>query len=208
MDLLVLAKTPVPGRVKTRLCPPCTPAEAAELAEAALADTLAAAMATGADRVLVALSGSAGNWVPPGVTIVDQGSGPLERRLARAWSHVQGAGLQIGMDTPQVSAALLDSAMGVLCRADVDAVLGLAEDGGWWAIGLRPPDPTVFLDIPTSRSDTGPRQLRRLAAAGRRTALLPALRDIDTHADAVAVARLAPATRFARALADLSIGAA
>jgi glycosyltransferase A (GT-A) superfamily protein (DUF2064 family) len=204
MDLLVLAKTPVAGRVKTRLCPPCTPAEAAALAAAALADTLDAATAAGADRVLLALDGEPGDWVPPGVVVVDQGEGALDRRLARAWSHVRGAGLQVGMDTPQVTAALLDDAMSLLVRPHVDAVLGLADDGGWWAIGLRPPAPSVFRGVPTSRPDTGRRQHARLLALGWRTALVPRLRDVDTFADAVAVSARSPQTRFARALARTS----
>ena len=91
MDLLVLAKEPIPGRVKTRLCPPCTPAEAARLAAACLADTLEAACAAGADRVLVALDGRPGDWLPPGVRVVGQGSGgvrisALHRLPARSTS--------------------------------------------------------------------------------------------------------------------------
>lgn len=206
MDLAVLAKAPVPGRVKTRLCPPCSPAEAAALAEAALADTMAAAVASGADRVLVALDGEPGDWLPAGVTVVDQGTGPLERRLGRCWSHVRGAGLQIGMDTPQVTPSLLDAALAALLRPGVDAVIGPADDGGWWAIGLRPPDPGVFRGVATSRPDTGRRQHRRLVAGGRRTVRLPRLRDVDTYADALAVAAAAGGSRFAAALAGIRAG--
>jgi glycosyltransferase A (GT-A) superfamily protein (DUF2064 family) len=208
MDLLVVAKTPVAGRVKTRLCPPCTPAEAAALAEAALADTLAAASATGADRLIVALDGAPGAWLPPGAVVVDQGAGSFDRRLARAWSHVQLAGLQIGMDTPHVAPADLDAAMEAVLAPEADAVFGPAEDGGWWAIGMRPPDPDVFLDVPTGRGDTGQRQRHRLLERGRRVRPLPVQRDVDTFADARAVAAAAPHTRFARAVAGLSRGAA
>ena len=208
MDLVVIAKAPVPGRVKTRLCPPLSPTDAAELAEAMLVDTLIAATTSGVDRVLVALDGPPGEWLPAGVTVVDQGTGRLEERLGRAWSHVRGAGLQIGMDTPHVTASLLDAAATTLDGADIDAVLGLADDGGWWAIGQRPPDPTVFRGIPTSQPDTGERQHARLRELGRRTALLPRLRDVDTYADARAVAGLAPGTRFATVLGQIAIDAA
>ena len=88
----MIAKEPVPGRVKTRLCPPCSPVEAAALAEAALADTLSAAVAAGADRVLVALDGRPGPWRPPGVVVVDQGAGELAARLTAAWAHAAGPG--------------------------------------------------------------------------------------------------------------------
>jgi glycosyltransferase A (GT-A) superfamily protein (DUF2064 family) len=206
MDLVVLAKAPVPGRVKRRLSPPCSPEEAAAIAEAALADTLEAALGAGADRVLLALDGTPGAWLPAEVTVVDQGGGPLDRRLARAWSHVEGRGLQIAMDTPQASSILLARSMATLDVAD--AALGLAADGGWWAIGLRRATGDVFAGIPTSRPDTGRRQRARLDALGLRVAPLPVLRDVDTFADALAVAAIAPHGRFAAAVADLLLGTA
>jgi glycosyltransferase A (GT-A) superfamily protein (DUF2064 family) len=204
VDLIVVAKEPIPGRVKTRLCPPCSPAEAAALAAACLADTLAAACASGADEVIVALDGRPGDWLPPGVRVVGQGAGPLDERLARAWAHARGPALQVGMDTPQVGADDLDAALATLAAPGVDSVLGPALDGGWWAVGMRRPDPAVFLGVPTSRSDTGVRQRRRLAARGR-VAGLPARRDIDDIADARAVAAAAPGTRLARALHALGL---
>jgi hypothetical protein len=188
MDLLVLAKEPVPGRVKTRMCPPLSPTEAAALAEAALADTLDAASSCGADRVVLALDGRPGVWCPPGVVVVDQGGGPLERRLAAAWSHADrgGPALQIGMDTPQVDASALDVALAALEARGVDAVLGPAADGGWWALGMRQPDPSLLRGVPTSRSDTGRRQRARLTAAGLAVVDLWVERDLDTWADVVA----------------------
>lgn len=186
MELLVLAKEPVPRRVKTRLCPPCTPAEAAAVAEAALADTLDAAVACGADRVVLALDGRVGAWCPAGVVVVPQGDGPLDRRLASAWARVGSTpALQIGMDTPQVGATGLDAAMDALLAHGVDAVLGPAFDGGWWAVGMRRPRPGVFLGVPTSRADTGARQRHRLVAAGLRVRDLWVERDLDTWADVV-----------------------
>src|SRR3954447_17694456 len=100
--LLVMAKSPVPGRVKTRLCPPCSPGEAAAVAEAALADTLDAVAACGADRKIVALDGEPGDWLPAGFELIRQCRGSLTDRLAHAWSATGGGGVQIGMDTPQV----------------------------------------------------------------------------------------------------------
>lgn len=198
-DLIVLAKQPVPGRVKTRLCPPCTPAEAAALAAAALADTLDAALASAAGRVVLALDGRPGPWCPPGVEVVGQGSGPLDRRLTTAWAAAAtGPAVLIGMDTPQVTAADLDAALGAL--ADHDAALGPAADGGWWAVGLRRPHPRAFAGVPMSRADTGARQHVRFTALGLRTAPLPVRTDVDTWDDAVAVARAAAGGRFAAAV--------
>ncbi len=204
-DLIVLAKEPVAGRVKTRLCPPCTPAEAATLAAAALADTLDAALASGARRVVLALDGRPGAWCPPGVEVVGQGAGPLDRRLTTAWAAAtSGPAVLIGMDTPQVTAADLDAALGAL--ADHDAVLGPASDGGWWALGLRRPHPRAFAGVPMSRADTGARQHARLTALGLRTAPLPVRTDVDTWDDAVTVARAAPGGRFAAAVDALLPG--
>jgi len=208
VDLLVLAKEPVPGRVKTRLCPPCSPATAATLAAAALADTLAAACASGADRVVLALDGRPGGWCPPGVVVVDQGTGSLARRLTAAWRHATGAALLVGMDTPQVSAADLDRAMARLTAPGVDAVLGPAADGGWWTVGLRRRHLAAFLGVPTSRADTGVRQAARLVGLGLSVHLLPERADVDTWADALAVAAAAPATRFAAAVRRAAAGRA
>jgi uncharacterized protein len=204
-DLIVLAKEPVPGRVKTRLCPPCTPAAAATLAAAALADTLDAALASGAGRVVLALDGRPGGWCPPGVEVVGQGAGSLDRRLTTAWAAAtSGPAVLIGMDTPQLTAADLDAALGAL--ADHDAVLGPASDGGWWALGLRRPHPRAFAGVPMSRVDTGARQHARLTALGLRTAPLPVRTDVDTWDDAVTVARAAPGGRFAAAVDALLPG--
>lgn len=193
----MLAKEPVPGRVKTRLCPPCTPATAAALAAAALADTLAAAYASGANRVVLALDGRPGEWCPPGVVVVDQGTGSLARRLTTAWRHAAGPALLVGMDTPQLTAADLDAALAALVAPGIDAVLGPAADGGWWTVGLRRPHPAAFVGVPTSRPDTGVRQAARLAGLGLAVHLLDERIDVDTWADARVVAALAPWTRFA-----------
>lgn len=198
--VVVLAKEPVPGTVKTRLIGELTPGEAAGLARAALADTLDAVGALPGVRAVLALAGRPGPWVPPGFTVVPQGTGGLDRRIAAAFGRVlppdgdAGPALLVGMDTPQLGPLLPDVDFG-----GHDAVLGLADDGGYWAVGLRRPDPALFHGVPMSEPVTGRAQLDRLRAAGLRVRLLPPLRDVDTVADAVAVARAAPGTRFARA---------
>ena len=113
------------------------------------------------------------------------------------------------MDTPQVDPDLLAEAAAPLRHGAVDAVVGPAADGGWWALGLRDPRAAaVIADVPTSRDDTGERTVAALRAAGLRVGLLPELIDVDTAADAVAVAREAPGTRFAAAVAALPAVAA
>lgn len=198
--LLVMAKEPVAGRAKTRLCPPCTGAEAAAIAEAALVDTLAAVARCGAERRVLALDGSPGAWLEAGFEVIPQRGHRFDERLANAWADAGGPGLQIGMDTPQVTPELLDDSLAALLEPGVDAVLGDAFDGGWWAIGLRRPDPRVFLDVPMSRPHTSREQRRRLRALDLHTTDLPVLHDMDHFADAVELAAALPGSRTAAAV--------
>ncbi len=198
--LIVIAKAPVPGRVKTRLTPPCSPVQAAALACAALQDTLDAAARTArAGRRVIVLDGEPGAWVPAGFEVIAQRGDGLAERLAAAFEDVGEAALLVGMDTPQVTPALLDA--GLAGVAESDSAFGAALDGGYWAIGLRTPDAAVFADVPMSIARTGAVQRARLAILGLRPAILPPLRDIDTIDDAFAVAAQAPDTRFATELA-------
>ena len=197
--LLVIAKEPVPGRVKTRLVPPCTPRQAAALAEAALADTLHTVLAAPARRRVLVLDGEPGPWLPPGFDVVPQCGGGLDERLAAAFAAVPGPALLIGMDTPQLTPALL-----AVDWEAADAWFGPAADGGFWGLGLRRPDAALVRGVPMSTADTGAVQRARLHAAGLRVAELPRLRDVDTAADAVAVARQAPLSRFAARARELA----
>jgi glycosyltransferase A (GT-A) superfamily protein (DUF2064 family)/SAM-dependent methyltransferase len=208
--VIVIAKEPVPGRVKTRLQQRFTAEQAAGLAVACLADTFAAVQAAPLARRIVALDGAAGSWLPPGVDVISQGPGGLDQRLDHAFEHAfgitarrprlpsprrwttRGPVLLIGMDTPQVTADLLASDWG-----DADAVLGLSPDGGFWAAGLRRYVPGAFTGVPMSTPHTGAAQHERFRSLGLRVRLLPGLLDVDTPADAQQVAQLAPATRFA-----------
>jgi uncharacterized protein len=197
--LLVIAKQPVPGRVKTRLVPPCTHEQAASLAEAALADTLHAVLMVPARRRVLVLEGRPGPWLPAGFDVVAQCGGLLDERLAGAFAAVRGPALLIGMDTPQVTPDLL-----TVDWQAADAVFGPAADGGFWALGLRVPDPALLRGVPMSTASTGAIQRARLVAAGLRVADLPPLRDVDTAADAIAVARQAPQSRFAARVRELA----
>lgn len=201
--LVVIAKAPAPGRSKTRLCPPCAPEQAAALAEAALRDTLAAVAATPARRRILALDGEPDGWLPPGFELHAQRGTGLGDRLGHALAGADGPALVVGMDTPQLSPALLRHAAGRLTDPGVDAVLGPALDGGYWTIGLRRPDPAAFDGVPMSSPGTCAAQRRRLNQLGLRTAGLPRLRDVDTIADAALVAGEDPDTRFAAAFRRL-----
>ena len=217
--LVVLAKEPRPGKVKTRLCPPFSPDQAAALAAAALSDTFTAVRgavteAARHDMVVepvLVLDGSSGEWLdeawgndePP--PVVPQREGGLDERIAGAFEEASVAGqptILIGMDTPQVGAERLLRAMQELLRPGCDAVFGRAFDGGWWSLGMAEADPDLVRGIPTSTSFTGRRQLNRLVRAGLRVSLLDSLRDVDTVADADEAAALIPSGRFAATLAQ------
>jgi hypothetical protein len=213
--VLVLAKAPVAGLAKTRLCPPASPADAAAIAAAALLDTLEHAAAVRGVRVMVAWTGRLADaerraeltTALAGVEVFTQVPGGLGERIAAAHAEVArrspgAAVLQIGMDTPQADPDVLATALARLrgsnCVRGADCVLGPAEDGGWWALGLRDPArAAVLAGVPTSRPDTGELTHRALCDAGLDVTALPRLRDVDTATDAHLVAAEAPGTRFA-----------
>lgn len=192
----MIARAPSPGLSKTRLCPPCTPEQAAELATAALEDTLEAVASTPAERRVLVLDGAPGSWLPRGFEIVAQRGEGLGDRLGAAMADAGTPALIIGMDSPQVSPGLLARALELLESPGVDAVLGPAHDGGYWAIGLRRCEPRVFAGVPMSTRRTAATQLAQLRRLGLATKLVPQLRDVDYFEDARAVAAQCAGSRF------------
>ncbi|MDA0164034.1 DUF2064 domain-containing protein [Solirubrobacter ginsenosidimutans] len=202
--LIVIAKAPVAGRVKTRLTPPCTPVQAALVAQAALEDTLEAALgALRPTRRVLVLDGTPGPWLPPGFDVIPQRGDGLADRLANAFADVGEAAFLVGMDTPQLTSRLLDEGLEAVTAGD--SAFGAALDGGYWGIGLRTPDPAVFAGVPMSTARTGVVQRAKLTLLGLHPRVLRPLLDVDTIADARAVAEAAPATRFAAQLAALGL---
>ncbi len=194
--LVLIAKETIPGKVKTRLNPPFSFAQAAELAAAAIADTLAAVSTLPASRRILLFDG---NLLPSGSEdwdVMTQVSGDLDARLGAMFDVCDGPTLLIGMDTPQLTAEMLSPAFSDW-PSDVDAFFGPASDGGFWSLGLAEPTGDLLRGIPMSQDHTGAAQLARLVDAGLTVSMLPELLDVDTVADARAVAELAPHTRFA-----------
>jgi uncharacterized protein len=202
--VIVIAKEPVPGRVKTRLVPPLTHEQAADLATAAIADTLREAAKVPAARHLLVLDGRPPAWLPSGWPVVAQVPGGLDARLVAAFeAGGRGPSILVGMDTPQLRADQVTA----FDPARFDAGLGLARDGGYWAIGYRDPGfaRSTIIGVPMSRDDTGALQLARLRAAGLRVQLLDELTDVDTYPDALSVAAQVPGSAFAAAVAGLAL---
>ncbi|MEO6859679.1 MAG: TIGR04282 family arsenosugar biosynthesis glycosyltransferase [Solirubrobacteraceae bacterium] len=201
--LLVIAKEPLPGRAKTRLTPPFSAAQAASLAGAALLDTLEVVARTPASRRVLVFSGDGRRWQLPGFELVPQRGRGLGERLAAAFHDVASPALLVGMDTPQLTPALLLDGMRALSGDNADAVLGRAEDGGYWSVGFKAAPRGAFDAVPMSTSRTWAAQRDRFTDLGLRVHQQPPLRDVDTVDDALAVAAAAPATRFARTLAAI-----
>jgi glycosyltransferase A (GT-A) superfamily protein (DUF2064 family) len=212
MRALVVAKAPVPGRVKTRLGAVIGMDAAARVAAAALLDTLSACRSAFAECHL-ALDGDLrgacgedelrdqlGGWV-----VHPQRGTTFGERLALAHAAVAGPGptVQIGMDTPQVTATDL---RGVAAASGAgNAVLGPAADGGWWVLALEDPTAAAGLaGVPMSRPDTCARTRDALVAAGQTVVTAPTLRDVDTVADAEAVAGALDGGHFRRAWREAS----
>ena len=206
---LVVAKAPVPGQVKTRLAAQVGAEAAARLASAALLDTLDVCeqvfehcwLALTGDLAAAvdgrAVAARRGRW-----TVVPQRGTGLAHRLSCAHSDVAAAtGLpvvQVGMDTPHAPAVALAGVATALRAAP--AVLGPAEDGGWWVLGLVDGrDAEALLEVPMSTPGTGVATRRALEQRGLAVATAPTLCDVDTAEDAVRVAEEAPGTRFAAA---------
>lgn len=200
ITLVLIAKETVPGRVKTRLHPPLSLEQAAQLAAASIADTIEATSSIPAIRRVLLFDG---NSTPPGseqYDVMEQVDGDLDARLGDMFDRCDGRTLLIGMDTPQVTAELLAPVFDQWTD-DVDGWFGPAADGGFWALGLAKPDGDLVRGVPMSRDDTGAIQLERLQNAGLSVRMLPELTDVDTIDSARAVAASAPHGRFARTLA-------
>lgn len=206
---LVMAKAPVPGEVKTRLAATVGADNAARLAAAALLDTMDACQAAFPSCFLVLsgdldaavggeeISDRARAW-----TVLSQRGVGLGERLAFAHADVHAATgapvVQVGMDSPQASPATLSATATALVRS-TDAVLGLAQDGGWWVLGLADPlAAQVLRAVPMSTPTTGALTRAALDGRGLRVHAAPTLRDVDTAEDAAQVALRAPSTRFAQ----------
>jgi glycosyltransferase A (GT-A) superfamily protein (DUF2064 family) len=193
--LAVMAKAPVAGQVKTRLCPPLTPAEAAALARCFLLDRL--------EQLGV---------LPAGVRLVPQEGADLGARLDRVLTDLLAEGyagaIAVDADSPTLPTAYLRRACGVLRDPAIDVVVGPCEDGGYYLIGLRAPVPALFRDMPWSTAGVTEETLARARRLGLRLALLPSWFDVDRGEDLARLRAPAPpeAFRALRTLAFLQTG--
>ena len=210
VTVLVVAKAPEPGRAKTRLAATVGDRLAADIAAAALLDTLDAVAAAPVAARVVAFTGDLDAAARAAeirrrlesFTVIPQRGDDFAARLANAHADAAEGNpvLQIGMDPPQVTAELLTDCARRLLDDDAPAVLGLAHDGGWWVLGVRTPTIAECLrTVPMSRPDTGELTLKALRDNGIDVASVQRLADIDVLDDVAEVrAACGPVSRFAR----------
>ena len=188
--VVIMAKQPVPGRTKTRLCPPLTSAEAAELAEALLRDTVGLVLGLRGIELAIAVSPVSAvdqmrHLLPSGARFLAVEGANIGECLSGAMGQLFSEGLgrvvALNADSPTLPAAYLERAADLLESNDV--VLGPAEDGGYYLIGLRRPQPGLFEGIAWSTDQVAAQTLARAAELGLTMASLPEWYDVDTPAE-------------------------
>ena len=218
--LVVMAKQPAVGRTKTRLCPPLTPHEAAALYEAMLRDTIDLGTQVRAARLAVALTPpEAIDWFrpmcPPDTMLLPVSGADIGDCLSQVFERLLNAhhaAIALNSDGPTLPLAYVQQAVATL--SDVDVVLGPSEDGGYYLIGLKQPQPGLFRGMPWSTDQVTAQSLARAEAMALHVALLPLWYDVDTAVDldrlrtelAFLPARALPFTRRFFALQNASQG--
>jgi rSAM/selenodomain-associated transferase 1 len=203
--LAVMAKVPVAGQVKTRLCPPLTPAEAATLARCFLLDRLDQLGEVSDGDVLVAFApkerdAEMRDLLPAGIRRVPQEGSDLGARLDRVLTDLLTEGyagvIAVDADSPTLPTAYLRQACAVIRDGPVDVVVGPCEDGGYYLIGVRVPAPALFADMPWSTAMVTQETVARTRRLGLRLALLPSWFDVDRGEDLARLRAPAPPEAF------------
>jgi rSAM/selenodomain-associated transferase 1 len=210
-QILVLAKAPRSGQVKTRLIGPLTSSDAAAVAEACLHDTLTTASSVPGMRTVLCLADDWDSGAFPGLTRLRARGAGLAERLANAmfdaWTDRPVPTIMVCMDTPQVTVEDLEGAASVLTGGDASAVLGPAVDGGYWLLGLREVRRGITTGVPMSTPRAFAAQRARLQQMGYSVATLRTHRDVDTFEDAIAVRREVRRGEFARVWDEIAVAA-
>ncbi len=192
--LLIFAKQPIPGKVKTRLVPPLSPEQAAALYRCMVEDVLAGvAQFRDIDRFLFYEDGEGAREFfrkkVTGMTLAPQRGDDLGKRMAAAFGAVFALGYKaaviIGSDAPDLPLSYIEEAFARLDNGGDGAVFGPCEDGGYYLLGLTRLADGLFLDVPWSSGAVLGESLKRAAGAGMEVSLLPVWHDVDRPADLV-----------------------
>ena len=204
----IMAKAPSPGQVKTRLCPPLTPAEASALYRCFLLDKISQVSALrGVTPVLSYGSLTAKPLfealTPPHFLLIPQLGDDLGARLISTFDQLFQLGftqvMAVDSDTPTLPTAYLEHALRLIAERGNDVVLGPTEDGGYYLIGLRRSHRGLFEHMPWSTSQVFPETVRRAEMRGLRVACTARWYDVDTPDDL---------TRLRESLNDIQDGLA
>ena len=192
--LVVVAKAPAPGEVKTRLMPHFTPHEAVDLYRCFLQDRLqemgqlqgidlaVAFTPADAEDTFVRISGNGFKlFAQKGDNLGQRLNNILMEKLSQAYAAVS----IIDSDTPDLPRTVVEQSFQILMTGDVDAVFGPCDDGGYYLVGMRQPHPELFEDIPWSTEAVLPVTLQRAERLGIKTRLLPGWNDLDTFEDLI-----------------------
>lgn len=187
----IMAKAPTAGEVKTRLCPPLSPAEAAAVYRCFLLDKVAQVRALAGASSVIAFTPDDGRSVfeqlAPDFRLIAQGAGDLGSRLFNSLNGLlcQGyaAAVAVDSDTPTLPTDFLRQAVDLVATPTIDIVLGPCDDGGYYLIGMRRAWPALFEDMPWSTPEVLPETIRRAEAKGLRVCCLPTWFDVDTPGD-------------------------
>lgn len=190
--LLIFAKRPLPGKVKTRLVPPLSPEQAAYLYRCMLGDVMAM-VASFTDLSLYLFYEDIGGareyfaGIAPGIKSLPQEGKDLGERMAEAFRVVfamgHGSAVVIGTDAPDLPPAFIEEAFGRLESGKDKAVFGPCEDGGYYLLGITRLHCALFRDLPWSSGALLGESLKRAQEAGIEVSLLPMWHDVDTAAD-------------------------
>jgi len=190
--LLIFAKQPLPGKVKTRLAPPFTFQAAADIYGCMLSDTLVkVAEMSGVERLLFfePSCGAAGFFREnfPGIRVFPQQGNGLGERLDKAFKTAFSLGFEsvaaIGTDSPDLPLPYLEESFRLLEKGAADAIFGPAADGGYYLVALRSYHPGLFRNIPWSTNQVLEKSLAAATALGLQVACLPVWHDMDTVED-------------------------
>lgn len=187
--LAIFAKTPIPGRVKTRLCPPLSPRQCADLYRCMLLDTLGRVASLGY-HIVVFYEGDEPFFrtAAPGATLIRQQQGTLGVRLEHAFDEMAALGYRarvvMGTDGPDLPLQRIPEAFDLLERGS-DLVFGPAEDGGYYLVGLSGGYGTIFQEIPWSGPKVLETSLAQAKRSGLSVSLLPSWYDVDSYQDLI-----------------------
>jgi rSAM/selenodomain-associated transferase 1 len=188
--LVVVAKAPVPGKVKTRLLPRFTAEEAADLLQDRV---MTITSLRGVDLAIAFTPVNARDMFVPfsqsGISLFSQRGTNLGERLNNIFVEKLAAGYDavsiIDSDTPDLRQSTIQESFKRPLSNQTDTVFGPCHDGGYYLVAMRKPHPDLFVDIPWSTETVLSNTLEKAKKLGLKTDLLPWWNDLDTFEDLV-----------------------